>query len=138
MGWLVSKGYVLIVPASNDEAMAKLTTNQLSEPGAPKTTLTSRKVPMDQTVTTGEESPARLDLIFGFGVEAITGISGAKSHMQVTCVRSRLRLTRKMDGRGEIKSNWKFRGLNWEFFKFMRYFKTGESSWEFCKVFPKN
>ncbi|XP_006388223.2 fasciclin-like arabinogalactan protein 17 [Populus trichocarpa] len=33
---LVSEGYVLTVLAPNDEAMAKLTTDQLSEPGAPE------------------------------------------------------------------------------------------------------
>ena len=36
MGRLVSEGYVLTVLAPNDEAMAKLTTDQLSEPDAPK------------------------------------------------------------------------------------------------------
>ena len=36
MGQLVSEGYVLMVLAPNDEAMAKLTTDQLSEPGAPE------------------------------------------------------------------------------------------------------
>ncbi|KAE8683205.1 Fasciclin-like arabinogalactan protein 18 [Hibiscus syriacus] len=36
MGRLVSEGYVLTVLAPNDEAMAKLTTDQLSEPGAPE------------------------------------------------------------------------------------------------------
>ncbi|KAM0846834.1 hypothetical protein ACQ4PT_055364 [Festuca glaucescens] len=33
MGRLVSEGYVLTVLAPNDEAMARLTTDQLSEPG---------------------------------------------------------------------------------------------------------
>jgi uncharacterized surface protein with fasciclin (FAS1) repeats len=38
MGRLVSdsEGYVLTVLAPNDEAMAKLTTDQLSEPGSPE------------------------------------------------------------------------------------------------------
>ncbi|XP_010525828.1 PREDICTED: fasciclin-like arabinogalactan protein 15 [Tarenaya hassleriana] len=36
MGRLVSEGYVLTVLAPNDEAMAKLTTEQLSEPGSPE------------------------------------------------------------------------------------------------------
>jgi uncharacterized surface protein with fasciclin (FAS1) repeats len=36
MGRLVSEGYVLTVLAPNDEAMAKLTTDRLSEPGAPE------------------------------------------------------------------------------------------------------
>ncbi|KAL2536942.1 Fasciclin-like arabinogalactan protein 15 [Forsythia ovata] len=36
MGRLITEGYVLIVLASNEEAMAKLTTDQLSELGAPK------------------------------------------------------------------------------------------------------
>ena len=36
MGRLVLKGYVLTVLAPNDEAMAKLATNQLSELGAPE------------------------------------------------------------------------------------------------------
>ena len=35
MGRLVSEGYVLTVLAPNDEAMAKLTTDQLSEPDCP-------------------------------------------------------------------------------------------------------
>uniref|UniRef100_A0A5B7AG22 Putative fasciclin-like arabinogalactan protein 16 n=1 Tax=Davidia involucrata TaxID=16924 RepID=A0A5B7AG22_DAVIN len=36
MGKLVSEGYVITVLAPNDEAMAKLTTDQLSEPGSPE------------------------------------------------------------------------------------------------------
>ena len=36
MGKLVSEGYVLTVLVPNDEAMAKLSTDQLSEPGAPE------------------------------------------------------------------------------------------------------
>lgn len=36
MGRLVSEGYVITVLAPNDEAMAKLTSDQLSEPGAPE------------------------------------------------------------------------------------------------------
>jgi uncharacterized surface protein with fasciclin (FAS1) repeats len=34
MGRLVSEGYVLTVLAPNDEAMSRLTTDQLSEPGS--------------------------------------------------------------------------------------------------------
>jgi uncharacterized surface protein with fasciclin (FAS1) repeats len=39
MGRLVSEGYVLTVLAPNDEAMARLTTDQLSEPGSPESTM---------------------------------------------------------------------------------------------------
>jgi hypothetical protein len=42
---------------------------------------------------------------FFVNVEGIMDISCLKSHMQVTCVRSRLKLTRKMDKGGEIESN---------------------------------
>ncbi|KAL0333558.1 UNVERIFIED_CONTAM: Fasciclin-like arabinogalactan protein 17 [Sesamum angustifolium] len=44
MGRLVSEGYVLTVLAPNDEAMAKLTTDQLSEPGAPEQIILPHKV----------------------------------------------------------------------------------------------
>uniref|UniRef100_A0A7N2M6E1 FAS1 domain-containing protein n=1 Tax=Quercus lobata TaxID=97700 RepID=A0A7N2M6E1_QUELO len=49
MGWLVSEGYVLTVLAPNDEAMAKLTTDQLSEPGAPEQIIYYHITPEYQT-----------------------------------------------------------------------------------------
>ncbi|GAV63892.1 Fasciclin domain-containing protein [Cephalotus follicularis] len=49
MGKLVSEGYVLTVLAPNDEAMAKLTTDQLSEPGAPEQIIYYHLVPEYQT-----------------------------------------------------------------------------------------
>ncbi|WVZ07220.1 hypothetical protein V8G54_020566 [Vigna mungo] len=49
MGRLVSEGYVLTVLAPNDEAMAKLTTDQLSEPGAPEQIMYYHIVPEYQT-----------------------------------------------------------------------------------------
>ncbi|XP_043701533.1 fasciclin-like arabinogalactan protein 16 [Telopea speciosissima] len=49
MGKLVSEGYVLTVLAPNDEAMSKLTTDQLSEPGAPEQIVYYHLVPEYQT-----------------------------------------------------------------------------------------
>ncbi|GAA0159772.1 hypothetical protein LIER_16477 [Lithospermum erythrorhizon] len=49
MGKLVSEGYVLTVLAPNDEAMAKLSTDQLSEPGAPEEMIYYHIVPEYQT-----------------------------------------------------------------------------------------
>nr|XP_043631798.1 fasciclin-like arabinogalactan protein 16 [Erigeron canadensis] len=49
MGKLVSQGYVLTVLAPNDEAMAKLTTDQLAEPGAPERIMYYHIVPEYQT-----------------------------------------------------------------------------------------
>ncbi|KAL7137195.1 hypothetical protein ABFS83_10G076400 [Erythranthe nasuta] len=49
MGRLVSEGYVLTVLAPNDEAMAKLTTDQLSEPGAPERIMYYHMIPEYQT-----------------------------------------------------------------------------------------
>ncbi|XP_071706558.1 fasciclin-like arabinogalactan protein 16 [Rutidosis leptorrhynchoides] len=49
MGRLVSEGYVLTVLAPNDEAMAKLTTDQLAEPGAPEKIMYYHIVPEYQT-----------------------------------------------------------------------------------------
>ncbi|XP_058204416.1 fasciclin-like arabinogalactan protein 16 [Rhododendron vialii] len=49
MGKLVSEGYVLTVLAPNDEAMAKLTTDQLSEPGAPEQIIYYHLIPEYQT-----------------------------------------------------------------------------------------
>lgn len=49
MGRLVSEGYVLTVLAPNDEAMAKLTTDQLSEPGAPEEIIYYHIIPEYQT-----------------------------------------------------------------------------------------
>ncbi|KAL2227603.1 UNVERIFIED_CONTAM: Fasciclin-like arabinogalactan protein 17 [Sesamum indicum] len=49
MGKLISEGYVLTVLAPNDEAMAKLTTEQLSEPGAPEQIVYYHIVPEYQT-----------------------------------------------------------------------------------------
>ncbi|PIA54209.1 hypothetical protein AQUCO_00900632v1 [Aquilegia coerulea] len=49
MGRLVSEGYVITVLAPNDEAMAKLTTDQLSEPGAPERIMYYHIIPEYQT-----------------------------------------------------------------------------------------
>lgn len=49
MGRLVSEGYVLTVLAPNDEAMAKLTADQLSEPGAPEQIVYYHLIPEYQT-----------------------------------------------------------------------------------------
>ncbi|XP_058105719.1 fasciclin-like arabinogalactan protein 17 [Magnolia sinica] len=49
MGRLVSEGYVLTVLAPNDEAMSRLTTDQLSEPGAPEQIMYYHLVPEYQT-----------------------------------------------------------------------------------------
>uniref|UniRef100_A0A5B7ADY1 Putative fasciclin-like arabinogalactan protein 16 n=1 Tax=Davidia involucrata TaxID=16924 RepID=A0A5B7ADY1_DAVIN len=49
LGRLVSEGYVLTVLAPNDEAMAKLTTDQLSEPGAPEQIMYYHIIPEYQT-----------------------------------------------------------------------------------------
>ncbi|KAL6508432.1 Fasciclin-like arabinogalactan protein 17 [Orobanche hederae] len=49
MGRLVSEGYVLTVLAPNDEAMAKLTTDQLSDPGAPERIIYYHLIPEYQT-----------------------------------------------------------------------------------------
>ncbi|XP_047311356.1 fasciclin-like arabinogalactan protein 16 [Impatiens glandulifera] len=49
MGRLVSEGYVLTVLAPNDEAMAKLTSDQLSEPGAPEQIVYYHIIPEYQT-----------------------------------------------------------------------------------------
>ncbi|KAL8241253.1 hypothetical protein R6Q59_014608 [Mikania micrantha] len=49
MGRLVSEGYVLTVLAPNDEAMAKLTTDQLAEPGAPEKIMYYHIIPEYQT-----------------------------------------------------------------------------------------
>ncbi|KAL3623464.1 Fasciclin-like arabinogalactan protein 17 [Castilleja foliolosa] len=49
MGRLVSEGYVLTVLAPGDEAMAKLTADQLSEPGAPEQIIYYHLIPEYQT-----------------------------------------------------------------------------------------
>ncbi|KAI3823387.1 hypothetical protein L1987_04822 [Smallanthus sonchifolius] len=49
MGKLVSEGYVLTVLAPNDEAMAKLTADQLSEPGASEQIIYYHLIPEYQT-----------------------------------------------------------------------------------------
>ncbi|KAJ6796729.1 putative fasciclin-like arabinogalactan protein 15 [Iris pallida] len=49
MGRLVSEGYVLTVLAPNDEAMGKLTADQLSEPGAPERIVYYHLIPEYQT-----------------------------------------------------------------------------------------
>jgi uncharacterized surface protein with fasciclin (FAS1) repeats len=49
MSRLVSEGYVLTVLAPNDEAMAKLTTEQLSEPGSPEEIMYYHIIPEYQT-----------------------------------------------------------------------------------------
>jgi hypothetical protein len=46
-----------------------------------------------------------LHQIRGLTMEGIIDISCIKNHVQVTCVRLRLRLTMEMDGRGEIERN---------------------------------
>ncbi|PIN17285.1 hypothetical protein CDL12_10058 [Handroanthus impetiginosus] len=61
MGKLISEGYVLTVLAPNDEAMAKLTTEQLSEPGAPEQIVYYHIVPEYQT----EESMYNAERRFG-------------------------------------------------------------------------
>ncbi|KAK9727076.1 hypothetical protein RND81_05G256700 [Saponaria officinalis] len=49
MGKLVSEGYVITVLAPNDDAMSKLTTDQLSEPGAPEQIVYYHVIPEYQT-----------------------------------------------------------------------------------------
>lgn len=49
MGKLVSEGYVITVLAPNDDAMSKLTTDQLSEPGAPEQIMYYHIIPEYQT-----------------------------------------------------------------------------------------
>ncbi|KAK9283809.1 hypothetical protein L1049_012063 [Liquidambar formosana] len=49
MGKLVSEGYVLTVLAPNDDAMAKLTADQLSETGAPEEIMYYHMIPEYQT-----------------------------------------------------------------------------------------
>ncbi|CAJ1979079.1 unnamed protein product [Sphenostylis stenocarpa] len=49
IGQLVSEGYRLTVLAPNDEAMAKLTTDQLSEPGSPEHIMYYHLIPEYQT-----------------------------------------------------------------------------------------
>ncbi|GAB2285629.1 Fasciclin-like arabinogalactan protein 17 [Dionaea muscipula] len=49
VGRLVSEGYVITVLAPNDEAMAKLTAEQLSEPGAPEQIMYYHMIPEYQT-----------------------------------------------------------------------------------------
>ncbi|XP_039114291.1 fasciclin-like arabinogalactan protein 17 [Dioscorea cayenensis subsp. rotundata] len=49
MGRLVSEGYVLTVLAPNDEAMGRLTAEQLSEPGAPEQIMYYHLIPEYQT-----------------------------------------------------------------------------------------
>uniref|UniRef100_A0A1D1Y651 Fasciclin-like arabinogalactan protein 17 n=1 Tax=Anthurium amnicola TaxID=1678845 RepID=A0A1D1Y651_9ARAE len=49
MGRLVSEGYVITVLAPNDEAMGRLTAEQLSEPGAPEQIMYYHLVPEYQT-----------------------------------------------------------------------------------------
>jgi hypothetical protein len=44
-------------------------------------------------------------LLVFVNVEGIRDISCIKNHVQVTCVRPRLRLTMEMDGGGEIDRN---------------------------------
>ncbi|KAL2513517.1 Fasciclin-like arabinogalactan protein 16 [Forsythia ovata] len=61
MGRLISKGYVLTVMAPNDEAMAKLTTNWLSELGEPEQIMYYHLIPEYQT----EESMYNLVRRFG-------------------------------------------------------------------------
>jgi hypothetical protein len=46
-----------------------------------------------------------LHQICGLTIEGIIDISCIKNHVQVTCVRPRLRLTMEMDGGGEIERN---------------------------------
>ena len=45
-------------------------------------------------------------------------------------------LTAKIDGVVQIKSNWKFRRLNWEFFKFRRGTSKQVKVWGFSVKFP--
>ncbi|XP_071690507.1 fasciclin-like arabinogalactan protein 18 [Rutidosis leptorrhynchoides] len=49
MGKLVSEGYVITLLAPNDEALAKLTTEQLSDPGAPEQIMYYHLIPEYQT-----------------------------------------------------------------------------------------
>ncbi|KAH9627424.1 hypothetical protein KSS87_012074 [Heliosperma pusillum] len=49
MGKLVSEGYVITVLAPNDEAMSRLNTDQLSEPGAPEQIVYYHVIPEYQT-----------------------------------------------------------------------------------------
>ncbi|CAH9078849.1 unnamed protein product [Cuscuta epithymum] len=49
MGKLVSEGYVLTVLAPNDEAMAKLSVDQLTDPGAPERIMYYHLIPEYQT-----------------------------------------------------------------------------------------
>lgn len=49
MGRLVSEGYVITVLAPNDEAMGRLTADQLSEPGAPEQIMYYHIIPEYQT-----------------------------------------------------------------------------------------
>ncbi|XP_078436046.1 fasciclin-like arabinogalactan protein 17 [Wolffia australiana] len=49
MGRLVSEGYVITVLAPNDEAMGRLTADQLSEPGAPEQIIYYHLIPEYQT-----------------------------------------------------------------------------------------
>ncbi|KAL9242549.1 hypothetical protein vseg_016539 [Gypsophila vaccaria] len=49
MGRLVSEGYVITVLAPNDEAMSRLTTDKLSEPGAPEQIMYYHIIPEYQT-----------------------------------------------------------------------------------------
>ncbi|XP_019455370.1 PREDICTED: fasciclin-like arabinogalactan protein 15 [Lupinus angustifolius] len=49
IGQLISEGYVLTVLAPNDEAMAKLATEQLSDPGAPEQIMYYHIIPEYQT-----------------------------------------------------------------------------------------
>ena len=49
MGRLVSEGYVITVLAPNDEAMGRLTADQLSEPGAPEQIMYYHLIPEYQT-----------------------------------------------------------------------------------------
>ncbi|XP_074572904.1 fasciclin-like arabinogalactan protein 15 [Curcuma longa] len=49
MGRLVSEGYVLTVLAPNDDAMGRLTADQLSEPGAPEAIMYYHLIPEYQT-----------------------------------------------------------------------------------------
>jgi uncharacterized surface protein with fasciclin (FAS1) repeats len=61
MGRLISESYVLTVLAPNDEAMARLTTDQLSEPGSPEDILYYHMIPKYQT----EESMCNAVTRFG-------------------------------------------------------------------------
>jgi hypothetical protein len=46
-----------------------------------------------------------INVLVFVNVEGITDISCIKNHVQVTCVRPRLRLTMEMDGGGETERN---------------------------------